>query len=357
MKNTLTSTLLTALFFLVLIQLSAQKTNVQEPRTKNQEPTNYFRIAFYNVENLFDTIDDPNTNDADFLPGSRIPWTTERYEVKLNHLAQVIAALSEQQPVAVFGMAEVENKAVLDDLVKSPALLPYRFQVIHHDSPDERGIDNAMLYDAAQFQPVSIRNIFVDLKIHPEDLTRDILYVKGISKKAKGDTLHIFVNHWPSRSEGQEVSEPKRIMAAEVLKGVTDSLLAKNPQALIVIMGDLNDEPADKSVVEGLKALSPAEKPDGNQLYNLMEPLYREGKGTLYYKDWDLFDQVIISGNFWNKSKGFTYSDTKGNIFSADYLLFTNKEGISRPNRTAAKDYYGGYSDHLPVYIDLLIQK
>ena len=356
MKKPIFSTLLTVFLFLSVILTTGQTTQNLEPGTRNLEQKNSFRLAFYNLENLFDTIDDPTVNDADFLPDSRIPWTSKRYEVKLDHMAQVIAALSEQQPVAVFGLCEVENKGVLEDLVKSPEILPYQYKIIHHDSPDERGIDNAMLYDGKQFQPVSVRNIFIDLKVQPEDLTRDILYVKGTSAKAKGDTLHIFVNHWPSRSEGQEVSEPKRVRTAEVLKSVTDSILAQNPQALIVIMGDLNDEPANKSVAQTLKALPPVDKAAPGSLYNLMEPLYIRGLGTLYYKDWDLFDQVIISGNFWNKKKGFYYSEKEGQIFTADYLLFTNKEGISRPNRTAAKDYYGGYSDHLPVYIDLKVK-
>jgi len=314
----------------------------------------FFRIAFYNVENLYDTIDDPMTDDQDFLPGSRIPWTAERYETKLDHLAKVIADLSESQPVAVFGLCEIENRKVLDDLVSSPAILPFGYKIIHADSPDERGIDNAMLYDEGQFQPLAVQHVAVDL---PGDKTRNILYVKGISRKTKGDTLHLFVNHWPSRSEGQEVSEPKRIRAAEVLKSKVDSVFAGNQRALIVIMGDLNDEPADKSVGGVLQAIAPADKPAAGVLYNLMIPLHREGKGTLYYKDWDLFDQIIISGGFWLKQKGLRYSGSSGNIFSPDYLLFTNKEGLSRPNRTAAKDYYGGYSDHLPVYIDLLIKK
>jgi len=316
-----------------------------------------FRIVFYNVENLFDTIDDPAKNDADFLPGSRIAWTMERYQAKLDHLNQVISAMAGDKPAAVIGLCEVENKDVLNDLVTSPAILKYQYQIIHRESPDERGIDNGLLYDPEQFRPVSVRAIPVDITSFGEDHTRDILYVKGVISKSKTDTLHIFVNHWPSRSEGKEVSEPKRMVAARALKNATDSLIALNNHPLILIMGDLNDEPADKSLAEGLGALPPSGSLEPANLYNLGYQPFQQGKGTLYYKDWDLFDQVIISGNFWNKSKGFVYSGTKGNIFSADYLLFTNKEGISRPNRTAAKDYYGGYSDHLPVYIDLLIQK
>jgi len=350
MKKLFNPTILT-IILVIIVQLASGQAD-----HKNQ-PGKTFRIAFYNVENLFDTIDDPETNDADFLPDARIPWTAERYEVKLSHLAEVIHALSEPQAIAIMGLCEIENKMVLEDLVSSPQIIPYRYQVIHHDSPDERGIDNAMLYDAEQFQPLSMRNIPVILPGQPEDRTRDILYVKGLSRKVKSDTLHIFVNHWPSRSEGKEISEPKRIIAAETLKAVTDSLFSRNPLALIVIMGDFNDEPSDKSITEGLKAMPPAEKPACKELYNLMDPLYRQGKGTLYYKDWDLFDQVIISGSFWNKEKGVIFSGKEGKIFEADWLLFKTDEGTLRPNRTAAKEYYGGYSDHLPIYVDLLFKK
>lgn len=324
---------------------------------QNKPAGKTFRIAFYNVENLYDTIDDPLTNDADFLPGARIPWTSERYEVKLSRLADVIHALSQSQPVAILGLCEIENKMVLEDLVRSPRIIPCRFQIIHSDSPDERGIDNAMIYDPEQFLPLDIRSIPVTFPSQPEDRTRNILYVIGLSRKIKNDTLHIFVNHWPSRSEGKEMSEPKRIRAAETLKTITDSIFSRNPNALIVIMGDLNDEPNDKSLTEGLEALPPAEKPANKELYNLMDPLYRQGKGTLYYKDWDLFDQVIISGSFWTQKKGIISYSKEGNIFNPEWLMFKTDDGTLRPNRTAGKEYYGGYSDHLPVYIDLILSK
>jgi hypothetical protein len=325
--------------------------------TTRSSDINIFRIAFYNVENLFDTLDDPITDDSDFLPGSRIPWTSERYEVKLSHLADVIKALSTPKPVAVMGLCEVENITVLEELVSSPGLIPYRFKIIHRESPDERGIDNALIYDAAQFQPVAVRSIPIKFETDESDHTRDILYVKGLDPKLKSDTLHIFVNHWPSRSGGQEISEPKRIKAAETLKIVTDSILTRNPKSLIVIIGDFNDEPSDKSLVSGLKAEPPAGSPSLANLYNLMDPLYRQGKGTLWYKDWDLFDQVILSGYFWNKEKGIMLTDKEGKIFDPDWLMYKPAEGSPRPNRTAAKDYYGGYSDHLPVYIDLILKR
>lgn len=350
MKKTLNPILAFLISILFLQSTSGQST------TRSSD-INIFRIAFYNVENLFDTIDDPVTDDSDFLPGARIPWTGERYEVKLSHLAEVIKAMSNPNPIAVMGLCEIENKTVLDQLVSSPALIPFRYKVIHRESPDERGIDNAMIYDAAQFQPVTIRSIPVKFDTDAGDHTRDILYVKGLYPKLKSDTLHIFVNHWPSRSGGQEISEPKRVVAAETLQRVTDSLFARNPQTLIVIIGDLNDEPSDKSLVDGLNAEPPVDSPSQNKLYNLMYPLYKQGKGTLWYKDWDLFDQVILSGYFWNKKTGILCTEKEGKIFDADWLMYKPAEGSPRPNRTAAKDYYGGYSDHLPVYIDLILKR
>ena len=145
--------------------------------------------------------------------------------------------------------------------------------------------------------------------------------------------------------------------AAETLKIVTDSLFSRNSDALIVIMGDFNDEPVDNNITQGLEAGPSVDMPAGKELYNLMDPLYHQGKGTLYYKDWDLFDQMIISGSFWNKDKGLIFYGQEGNIFEPEWLMFKTDDGTIRPNRTAAKTYYGGYSDHLPVYIDLILKK
>ena len=352
--------------FILLLSLLAIHASCQDNKynarnskleTGSSKPTSSFRIAFYNVENLFDTIDDPKINDADFLPDARIPWTSERYERKLSRIAEVVKALSDPKPFAILGLCEVENQAVLQDLLDSPMLVTYPYRYIHHDSPDERGIDNVMIYDPGQFVPVSILPIGVHLSDDPNDKTRDILYVKGYSPEASHDTLHVFVNHWPSRYGGQEVSEPKRMEAARTLKAVTDSLFAANPDALIVIIGDLNEEPADKSLTEGLNALQVEEAVSKHSLYNLMYLPYLSGSGTIYYKDWDVFDQVILSGNFWNKPKGLTFDGEEAVIYNADWLMFINNEGIARPNRTAAREYYGGYSDHLPVFVDLYIYR
>lgn len=324
---------------------------------ERKAPGKSFRAVFYNVENLFDTIDDPLKDDAEFTPGGRIPWTSERYLLKLDRLSQVIGALSDPKPLAVIGLCEVENLRVLEDLVASPAILKYQYQVIHVESPDERGIDNALLYDPNSFEPVSVINIPVDLAAANGDLTRDILYVKGIPIKSKGDTLHIFVNHWPSRSEGKETSEPKRMLAATTLKHATDSLMRHTQDPLIMILGDFNDEPSDRSLSEALGALIPVDQKEPGKLYNLAYKPYQEGLGTIYWKDWDLFDQVILNGILLEKRKGLYCPTDRQSIFNPEWLMFKDKEGNSRPNRTAAKDYYGGYSDHLPVYTDLEIRK
>jgi predicted extracellular nuclease len=313
----------------------------------------HFRIAFYNVENLFDTLDDPLKNDAEFLSTGRIPWTSERYERKLDRLSEVIAAMSDPGPVAVMGLCEVENQEVVMELVQSPRITKNNYRVIHRESPDERGIDNAMIYDPAQFTPVSVHALPVDLSSANGDLTRDILYVKGVPARNKKDTLHIFVNHWPSRSEGREISEPKRMIAAQTLKKATDSLIRLNTMPLIVIIGDFNDEPADKSLREILNAEPANDDIASGKLYNLMFPAYERGEGTLFWKDWDVFDQVIINGAIRENLKGFHYTGREAMIFNREFLLFTGSDGTKRPNRTAAKEYYGGYSDHLPVYFDL----
>jgi predicted extracellular nuclease len=347
--NNMKRTILAAWLILSLaLGSSAQDQGIPDPAKR-------FRVAFYNVENLFDTVNDPKINDEDFLPGSRIAWTSARYETKLDRISEVAAGLSEGRPVAVMGLCEVENQSVLEDLVRSPRIVRFRFGIIHSDSPDERGIDNAMIYDPAQFLPIATRHIPVDLGA--EDKTRDILYVKGIALKSAKDTLHIFVNHWPSRSEGREVSEPKRIVAAAALKKVTDSLLAGNRAPLIIILGDFNDEPSDKSLNAVLQALPPEGIAEERKLYNLMFPALQAGEGTLFWKDWDVFDQVIVSGALREKRKGLQAAGTRAGIFSPDYLFYSGSDGVKKPNRTAAREYYGGYSDHLPVFIDLEIKK
>lgn len=322
-------------------------TSAQTAKTNNKPVNQPFTAVFYNVENLYDTQDDPKTNDDEFTPTGKVPWTAERLETKINHLAQVFADIVNPAMPDIIGFAEIENKQVLEMLASSAKLSKTRYGIVHYDSPDERGIDVALIYNQATFAVLTSEPLHVTLP--DNDLTRDILYVKG--KLKTGEILHVFINHWPSRREGSELSEPKRMAAAKVLRAKIDAIQKLDKSPNILILGDFNDEPSDNSISQGLKAQSADMSISNSGLYNLLFPEFSKGAGSLYYKDWDLFDQVIVSGNLLSRKKGLRTSVNDAGIFKAEYLLYTNKAGESRPNRTMGERYFGGYSDHLPVYV------
>ena len=310
----------------------------------------YVGFAFYNVENLFDTIDDPNTNDNSYLPDSDIPWNTERYITKLDHLTRVMSSIDTIAGYpALFGLSEVENFQVLKDLANHPGLRDAKYQIIHRDSPDERGIDVALLYRPSVFTPLTYRFIPVIFPFDTGGKTRDILYAKGVVQDS--DTLHIFINHWTSRWGGREETDGKRRFTGALLKQITDSIFGQMPGANILIAGDLNDNPDDHSVVTDLGALPVTGNALPGKLYNLSLAGYREGNGTLFYKSWDMFDQIIVSGNLLNPSGTLHVTSPDQEIIGHDWMLFQPAKGPARPNRTASGSYYGGYSDHLPVFI------
>ncbi len=307
-----------------------------------------FTAAFYNVENLYDTQDDPKINDDEFTPSGKVPWTDDRLEAKITHIRQVLTDIASPAMPDLIGFAEIENQQVLEMLVSSAGIGKIKYGIIHYDSPDERGIDVAMLYNPATFKVISSEPLKVVLP--DNDMTRDILYVKG--KLNSGEILHVFINHWPSRREGSEVSASKRMVAANVLRTKIDAVQKLEKKPNILILGDFNDEPADNSITQGLKALSPDQAITDNKLYSLLYPEYKKGEGSLFYKDWDLFDQVIVSGDLLLHKSGLRTSVNDAGIFRAEYLLFKDKAGESRPNRTMSSvKYFGGYSDHLPVYV------
>jgi len=314
-------------------------------------------IVFYNVENLFDIYDDPQIDDSSYLPDSRIAWTEERYQKKLDNLTKVLTSIDETYLPAIIGLCEVENIQVVEDLSKSGQLKRGKYKIVHFDSPDRRGIDNAFLYAKSEFRTTGKFPVSVSFPDNPDVKTRDILYVKGVFKKATKDTIHFFVNHWPSRWGGQERSEPLRVQTARIMRITVDSIMSTNPSAKIFIMGDFNDEPVDTSMSDVLGAVKFVEDPLDNELYNLMYPMYNRREGTLFYNDWDVFDQFIVSGATLKKDKGFCLADTQGKAFGPEWMMFEWKNNILRPNRTAGRDYYGGFSDHLPVYIYYEIKK
>jgi hypothetical protein len=308
-----------------------------------------FKIAFYNTENLFDTIDDPQKSDNDFLPTSKVAWTSERYNHKIQNIARVLVAIDSVDLPAVVGLAEIENIAVLNDLVTKTPLRKGKYQAILEEGRDPRGIDVALIFRKDLLHYISHKAFPAS---HSFD-TRSILCVNLTD--AKKDTFHIFVNHWKSREGGSNETEVKRLENAASLKHLTDSVFARNPKANIVIMGDFNDEPGDKSLSEVLGAAKPDSKIVPAKLYNLMFPRFLQGEGTLYYKDWDLFDQIIVSGNLLRvkkTGKGAVILPPYSYIFKQDMMLYKNRAGDMVPNRTASsKEYFGGYSDHLPVFV------
>lgn len=321
----------------------------------NNNKADRFSFAFYNVENLFDTINDPYTRDDDHLPDSRIAWNTERYYHKLENLAKVMHSIEPGGFPSVFGLSEVENRKVIEDLLNQPLLKKAGYKIIHKDSPDERGIDVALLYRPREFTPVKTEFIRLNFPGDSSYGTRDVLHVTGM---VNGDNeIHIFVNHWVSRWGGQEATEPFRIYTAEKLWGISQHIFSNNPQANILIAGDLNDNPTDKSLVDGLQTLEPKKPLEKERLYNLAVIPYKNGLGSLYYKGWDMFDQIIVSTPMLTGENGMQVTSLSQSVIKHDWMLYHPKKGEPRPNRTSAGKYYGGYSDHLPVYTEINLGK
>jgi hypothetical protein len=315
----------------------------------NPEPRgdNGIRIMFYNVENLFDTFDDPAINDDEFTPDGNKSWSYYRYKEKLNNIAKTIIAVGGWEAPSLIGLCEIENFQVLMDLTTETPLKKYGYQIIHENSGDLRGIDVAILYRPEKLVKIDHESIHIE---DPTLVTRDILYA-SFSYKEK-DTLHFFVNHWPSRIGGKEFSEKKRVKVASVLKSKIDSLRLTIELPKIFIMGDFNDEPSDQSLMVTLNAILATSTIDGKQLYNLTFQDFHSGRGTLVYKEidhtWFLFDQMIVSGAVIN-GKGLLTKGKKNVIFKSEWLLKND-----RPFRTYQGPIYrGGFSDHLPIFIDM----
>lgn len=314
-----------------------------------------YSIAFYNLENLFDTVDDPdNPGDDEFLPESAYNWTQDKYEKKQANMAKVLSRIGrEYSPLgpAIIGVAEVENRAVLEDLVKQKEISDMNLKVIHEESPDWRGIDVGLLYNPDLFTLENYKAHPFVMPSRPDYRTRDHLLVSGW---LAGEKIHVIVNHWPSRFGGKKSSILRETAAASV-NMITDSIYAKEPEAKIIIMGDLNDDPNDKSVKKVLNAKKKQKdvKPQG--LFNPMWNLYSQGVGSLAYQGkWSLFDQIIVS----HELLGDNYSSLKywrAEIFNNDFLI--QKEGKNKgyPLRTfSGETFINGYSDHFPALIYLL---
>ena len=314
-------------------------------------------IGFYNLENLYDTFDDPTIDDEEFLPGGKKSYDLEKYNDKLDHLAEVISKMGKEvtpDGLAILGVAEIENKKVLEDLTARPALADKKWGIVHYNSPDVRGVDVALIYQVKYFNPIFSKPIRMNQKDSKgkERKTRDILYVKGL---LDGDTLHILVNHWPSRRGGAAATEPYRKDCARICREVSDSLSSVNPQAKVIIMGDLNDDPNSPSLRDVLMAKEKKEEVKPGQLYNPMYKFFKAGIGTLAYDDsWNLFDNIVVSyGVINDKSAGYRYY--KARVFNEPFMQEKSGAYKNYPKRTyVGETYNAGYSDHFPVYLTLV---
>ena len=348
-----------------------------------------YGVGFYNVENLFDTQHDPGKNDHEFLPTGSYQWTEQKYTAKLHNIAQVLSELctefgSKKNPAgaAVIGLSEVENSHALEDLLREPALASRGYRYVHFDGPDRRGIDVALLYNPKAFRLVEAQLIpyiyptesqpDVDLGFYIDEngrvkgypyqngllrgdttyITRGFLTVEGYLGDEK---FYFIVNHWPSRG----AQSPVRERAGYQVRRLKEALLKQDPEARIVIMGDLNDDPGDLSVTssEALAAKSDKNACAPHDLYNpWYDMLYKQGVGTLYYRGkWNLFDQIIFTGNLLNTADKSRLHLLTNAVFSRDYLLQTEGKYKGAPKRTTAGGtWLNGYSDHLPTQIFLV---
>lgn len=301
-------------------------------------------VAFYNLENLFDLTDDKHTNDNDFLPTSVKKWTPKRYKNKLRKLGFAISNIGRRetgkQP-AIVGLCEVENAKVIEDLLASKHLENCNYNYVHYDSLDERGIDVALLYDATAFEVTTSETFTIQLTDEDgfPDYTRDILLVSGF---LDGEFIHVIVNHWSSRREGEKETEHKRLASSNKVGEIINNLRLENDDAKIIVIGDFNDDPHSNSIKQLV---------NGFDLYNPMETLRSYSRGTTYHgRQWNLFDQVLISTNFFKTSNNL-FEYYAANIFDEDFLKLFNGKFKGSPFRTyVGKRYKGGYSDHFPVY-------
>ncbi len=335
---------LTALGILLFTGISAQK--------KDQVLT----LMFYNVENLFDTESHPEKQDDEFTPGSEKAWDLEKYDKKLNDIASVVKAVNKDELPEIVGLCEVENLKVLEDLVQTRDLRRGNYGIVHHESPDTRGIDCALLYNMEEFRVISSEAIPVYFPFDSSLTTRDILYVEG--KTSDNETLHLLINHWSSRWGGQKESEPKRIYCAVTLRKAVDMIMNRDNQAKIIIMGDFNDEPTNRSLFETLLANNKRKNARDRELFNMMYDAHNlRNEGSYNYRgNWNMLDQIIVSRPVITDKKGWHAGYDDGKILKADFMMFHDEDRQEYvPSRTyGGPNYYGGISDHLPVYFSLI---
>lgn len=317
-------------------------------------------VASWNLENLFDTIDDPGKNDEEFLPGSKKDWTDERLDKKLSNLAKVIHSMNNNKGPDILGVCEVEHESLLKEMI-SKYLSNMDYKTAYRESPDSRGIDNGLIFNSDKFKLISIKADTVHLSDGYE--TR-LIFNANLLVANTNDTLHVFVNHWPSRIGGVDKTEPNRVAAASTLKNRIDYYYKQNKNSMVIALGDFNDEPSNESVSKTLGALPfncdsvpPQNRKNIDILFNLAYKTYKEGEGSYKYRDnWDMLDQMIVSENLVKGQIKYVCGSFK--IFKP-YFLITHSgkyEGTPFPTYGGNR-YLGGYSDHFPITSKFVVTK
>lgn len=310
---------------------------------------NYYRAAFWNIENYFDSFTDSTSNYTEFNYDGDRHWNYDKYESKRTAIYKTIIAMGEWQPLSILGLAEIENEFVLRDLLANTPLKSMGYRIVHYESDDNRGIDVGLLYHPSQFEVLFSKKMIIRDKENPDFRTRDILYVKGLMGY---DTLHVFINHWPSRYRGYMNSEPLRLLASGILKNATDSICLLNSGAAILIMGDFNDRAENESV----RRLS--NEDFSCQLFLLsLNCSNKDVKGTIKYQGkWDYFDHILVSKKLLEFKSGLVIRKESATIFAPDFLLEKDEKfaGIKPKRAFIGFKYNGGISDHLPVYVDFI---
>lgn len=314
-------------------------------------------IGSYNCENLFDTLDNPDKKDEDFTPRGAYGYTSEVYKAKLHNIATVIQAMGTDvtpDGPAVVGLVEVENNRVLTDLTAQPEIKARNYRYCWFPTPDERGISTAMLFNPRYFSVINARPVPVPLESLGQGRpTRSILYVTGV---LAGDTVHIMVNHWPSKSGGEAVSAPGRMLAAKVVRRIVDSLMQADPATRVIMLGDLNDNPTSESVLEGLRAKDEKKGLKNSDLYNPWINMYKKGLGTENYRgEWGLIDQIMMTGTIVDATDDH-WRFYRAEIFNRDFLTHRlgHERGLPHRSFTIAQVWDNGYSDHFPVLVYLV---
>ena len=320
-------------------------------------------VGFYNLENLYDTINDPDKNDEEFLPQGKNAWNTEKYTRKLHNMAYAISTIGtdpkdtyhSNEGLMVLGLSEMENRHVLEDLVKQPEIADRNYQIVHYESPDRRGVDVALLYNPKFFKMTNSKSYRLDVPGQPNFISRDQLVVTGI---LDDEEFSFIVMHWPSRYGGEKKSLPGRLAAANLCRHIADSILAEKPNAKIVMMGDYNDYPTNKSIIKGLRAKGRVEDMQDGDYFNPMWKMHQNGEGTNYYRDVKgVLDQCIITPALLKDENNpfATYQLRKPMVHSKEFLKQHDGRYAGYPWRTFAGGVWqGGYSDHFPVYLILL---